>query len=101
MVECFPLVPEWTEASSISESLADVTDDDTSELEKNDPDDETVDNSTNLETDDTAVNILLILVLMSCFEGASSCLEVMADSLDKRIVFLGRSSPCRMGGMAG
>ena len=68
MVKYFPLFPEWTEASSISESLADMTGDDTSELKQSDPDDETDENSTNLETDNTAVNTLLALVFMSCLE---------------------------------
>ena len=70
VVKHLPLPPEWTLVTSILDTLDDVAGDDAPELEKDD--DNTDDILPHLQADDTAVNPLLFLLLVTSLVSTSS-----------------------------
>ena len=94
VVKQLPLLPEWTLVTSILDTLDDVAGDDAPELEKDD--DNTDDILPHLQADDTAVNPLLFLLLVTSLVSTSSWLKHPANTRDIRIFLLSWSTSRRM-----
>ena len=70
VIKHLPLLPEWTVVTSILDILDDVAGDDAPELEEDD--DNTDDILPHLQADDTAVNPLLLLLLVTSLVSTST-----------------------------